>query len=129
MKVSLRVGALVMAAASGLLMAPPAVAAAQNDARSGGDAGNTFDDATKIKPKGYYEGTLDRDGGDADDFYSFSLREGDSLSVLIDTETATTDAVTMLDPNGVVIDVGTKILGPGVTVNNAFCLTTCAAGV
>lgn len=112
----------VLAAAMGAfsLIASPAVAAPQNDAGSGRDAGNTFEDATKIKPRGYYEGKLDRDGGDGDDFYSFSLAQGDSVSVLIESDAASTDPVTMLDPDGRVVDMGTKVMGSGVTANNGF---------
>ena len=109
-----------MALATTLWIAPAIAKPAQNDAGSGRDAGNTFDDATKVKPHGYYEGRLDGAGGDGDDFYKFSLREGDSVSVLIDSQADTTDPVTMLDPNGTVIDVGAKVMGPGVTVSSAF---------
>src|SRR3989337_1091474 len=101
----LRLGALVMALATALWIAPATAKAPQNDAGSGRDAGNTFEDATKVKPHGYYEGTLDGAGGDGDDFYKFSLKEGDSMSVLIDSPADTTDPITMLDPDGNVIDV------------------------
>ena len=115
-----RIGAIGLALAASSFVGAPAIAAAQNDAGSGKDAGNTFENATRVKPRGYYEGRLDAAGGDTDDFYSFGLQEGDSVSVLIDSEAATTDPVTLLDPNGVVVDVGTKVMGPGVTASSAF---------
>lgn len=101
-------------------MAPAAGAAPQNDARSGKDAGNTFEKATAVKPQGYYEGRLDGAAGDTDDFYRFKVAEGSSMSVLVNTDAATTDPITLLDPDGNVVDVGTKLLGPGVTASAAF---------
>ena len=106
--------------AVGLWMVPAAAKAPQNDAGSGRDAGNTFEEATRIKPHGYYEGSLGASGGDPHDFYKFTLAEGDSVSVLIDSPADTTDPITMLDPDGNVIDVGAKVMGPGVTVSAAF---------
>lgn len=114
----LRLGAVATALLSMLWMAPPVAAAPQNDAGSGRDAGNTFEEATRIKPRGYYEGTFGE--GDTHDYYKFSLREGDSVSVLIDSPADTTDPVTLLDPAGNVIDVGTKLMGPSVTANTVF---------
>ena len=105
---------------SAISVAPPAGAAPQNDARSGGDAGNTFDEATKVKPRGFYQGRLDGQGGDNHDYYKFFLPEGGSVSVLIDSPAATTDPLTLLDPSGNVVDVGTRIQGPGVTVSSVF---------
>nr|MBA2726010.1 pre-peptidase C-terminal domain-containing protein [Actinomycetota bacterium] len=60
------------------------------------------------------------EGGDGDDFYRFSVREGGSLSVLIETTTGNSDPVTLLDPDGNVVDVGTRFGGTGVTVSSAF---------
>ena len=114
----LRLGAAATALTSVLWMAPSAAAAPQNDAGSGRDAGNTFEEATPIKPQGFYKGSLK--GDDHHDYFKFSLREGDSVSVLIDSPADTTDPLTMLDPNGNVIDVGTRLFGPGVTVSSAF---------
>ena len=113
-----RVGAIATAMASALWMAPPATAAPQNDAGSGRDAGNSFEEATPIKAKGYYEGSLK--GDDHHDYFKFSLKEGDSVSVLIDSPADTTDPLRMLDPNGNVVDVGTRLFGPGVTASSAF---------
>ena len=110
-------GAVVIA---GLMVPGPAVAAAQDDAGSGRDAGNTFDDATKVKPRGFYEGRLDREGGDAHDYYKFSLREGESVSVLVTASSGTTDPLEMLDPSGNVVDVGAGVGGVGVTASTAF---------
>lgn len=114
----IRLGAVATALLSILWMAPPVAAAPQNDAGSGRDAGNTFEEATRIKPRGYYEGTFGE--GDTHDYYKFSLREGDSVSVLIDSPADTTDPVRMLDPEGNVIDVGTRLFGPSVTANSVF---------
>jgi hypothetical protein len=116
----LRAGVLVVALASSLLVAPPATAAPQNDAGSGADAGDTFEDATRIDTRGYYVGRLDRESGDHHDFYKFFLREGGSFSVLIDSPADTTDALTLVDPNGNVVDVGMRVAGPGITVSSVF---------
>ena len=113
--------ALVVATVAATLGAAPAPAGAgsQNDARSGRDAGNTFEKATKVKPKGFYAGRLGK--GDTDDFYKFALREGRSVSVLVELpDAATVEPVTLLDPNGAVIDVGTKVQGNGVSVSAGF---------
>lgn len=92
----------------------------QNDAGSRGDAGNSFEDATLLKPHGYYEGRLDTDAGDSHDFYRFSVAKHGFLSVLMEFSTNTIDPVTLLDPSGNVIDVGTKIQGNGVTASSAL---------
>lgn len=116
----LRLTLLTVIVASALSVAPPAAAAPQNDGGSGRDAGNTFEEATPVKPRGFYEGRLEGDNGDNDDFYRFSVREGRSLSVLVQTAGSTTDPITLLDPNGNVVDVGTRVQGPGVTVSQVF---------
>lgn len=115
-----RLGVLATVLASALWTAPPAAAAPQNDGGSQRDAGNTFDQATRLKPRGFYEGRLDGEGGDRHDFYKFALRESGSVSVLVVTTATTTDPITLLDPNGNVVDVGIKAAGPGVTVSSAF---------
>ena len=102
---------------SALSLAPAVGAPRQDDAGSKGDAGNSFEKATPIEPDGYYKGRLDAEGGDSSDYFSFSLDEGQSVSVLIDLSAATTDPVTLLDPNGAVIDVGTQIQENGVTAS------------
>ena len=102
------------------MTAPAAGKRRQNDANTKRDAGNTFDKATKVKPKGFYKGALDTKGGDTSDFYKFSLKQDDSVSVLLDFEADTVDPVTLLDPNGAVIDVGTRIYENGVTVSSGF---------
>lgn len=103
-----------------LTAAPVASAPRQNDAKSKRDAGNTFEEATEVKPQGFYQGRLDSGGGDTDDFYKFTLGQNDSVSVLLNFSGDTVDPVTVLDPNGAVIDVGTKIEGNGVSVSSAF---------
>lgn len=116
----LRWGLAIALLASAVWMVPPATAASQNDAGSGNDAGNSFEEATKVKPRGFYQGRLDAENGDGDDFYKFNVREGSSLSILIETDAGDTDPITLLDPSGNVIDVGTKIRGAGVTASAAF---------
>ena len=106
--------------ASSMWTGAPAGASPQNDAGSGRDAGNSFEEATEVEPKGVYEGRLDSSADDADDFYSFSLAEGDFVSVLIEFPAPDADPITMLDPDGNVIDVGTKIEENGVTVSSGF---------
>jgi hypothetical protein len=54
------------------------VASEQNDANSGGDAGNTFADATLISP-GTYEGWIG--SGDRKDWYKFSVNNGQMINV------------------------------------------------
>ena len=103
-----------------LWMAPVADAAAQNDAGSRSDAGDSFDKATQIKPKGFHRGRLDAKSDDTDDFYKFSVRENGSLSVLLDFDAEDVDPVTLLDPNGNVVDVGTKIRENGVSASAGF---------
>jgi len=105
---------------SAVVAAPASGAPRQNDAGSKTDAGNDFEAATALKPRGYYEGRLDKAKGDGHDFYKFKLAEGDSLSVLLDFDANTIDPVTMLDPAGNVIDVGTRIQGNGVTVSSGM---------
>ena len=95
-------------------------APAQNDAGTGRDAGNTFEKATLVKPHGYYEGTLDSAGDDGDDFYKFAVAEGGFVSVLVETDAPTTDPISLLDPDGNVVDVGTRVQGSGVTVSPGF---------
>lgn len=115
-----RVAVLAALLASSLWTPPPAGAGAQDDARSGRDAGNTFEKATRVKPHGLVEGQLSAKDGDAHDFYKFSLREGRSVSVLVQFPGGDADPMTLLDPNGNVIDVGTKFRGNGVTVSSGF---------
>jgi hypothetical protein len=115
-RLALLAGALVWMS----LPSAPASAAAQNDGKSGADAGNTFDDATTVKPRGFYKGRLDQAGGDTNDFYKFALKEGESVSVLVDVKAPTTDEMTLLDPSGNIVDVGTRYNENGATVSNGF---------
>jgi hypothetical protein len=115
-----RLGVTAATLISALWVAPWAVANPQNDAATGRDAGNTFEKATKVKPRGFYEGRLDEAADDRDDFYKFRLGEGQSVSVLVGIPAATTDPIAMLDPDGNVVDVGTKVLENGVTASSGF---------
>ncbi|MDQ3939750.1 MAG: hypothetical protein M3238_00170, partial [Actinomycetota bacterium] len=112
-------GARVMVLVAALLCAlwtPPAAgAASQDDAGSGRDAGNSFEDATAVTPKGYYTGRLNTAAGDRHDFYKFSLPQNGFVSVLIGFSANTIDPITLLDPNGNVVDLGTRVQGTGVT--------------
>ncbi|HEX2296434.1 MAG TPA: hypothetical protein VHN37_14150 [Actinomycetota bacterium] len=112
--------ALATAIVSALWMVPPAAAASQDDAASGRDAGNTFEEATRVKPRGYYVGRLDNAAGDTHDYYKFSLREGGSVSVLIQLSANTTDEITLLDPDGNIVDVGKRYQGNSFTASGAF---------
>ena len=98
----------------------PAGAGSQNDARSGADAGDTFAKATRVKPHGFYKGRLDGDKGDAHDFYKFPVKAHSSVSVLVTLSTATTDPITLLDPNGKIVDVATKVQENGVSASAGF---------
>ena len=99
---------------------PPAGAGSQNDARSGRDAGNTFEKATRVKSHGLVEGQLSTKDGDTDDFYKFSLKEGRSLSVLVQVEGSDSDPISLLDPSGNLVDIGTKFRGNGFTHSGVF---------
>lgn len=105
---------------AGLSPAPALGAKRQKDAGSKGDAGDTFEEATRLEPQGYYEGRLDAEGGDTQDFYKFRLPQDGSVSVLLDFEEATVDPVTLLDPEGNVVDVGTRVQGNSVTASAAM---------
>lgn len=102
------------------LPSTPAGAAPQNDAKSGRDAGNTFEDATEVHWHGFYEGRLDTAAGDTHDYYKFALEEGQSMSVLVEVEAPTTDEMTLLDPSGNIVDVGTRYNENGFTASSAF---------
>ena len=106
--------------ASALGLAPAVGALRQDDGNSKRDAGNTFEEATEVRPDGYYEGSLDAAGGDADDFFKFSVPQDGSVSVLIDVGADEIDPIRLLDPSGNIIDIGTKIQGNGVTVSSGF---------
>jgi hypothetical protein len=123
-----RTAVIAAALASTLWMPAPAGAAPENDARSGNDAGDTFEKATKVKPKGLYKGRLAVADDDTDDFYKFPVKEGSAVSVLITFEGNNSDPMTLLDPDGNVVDVGTKAFGTGVTVSSGFSGSTSEIG-
>ncbi|MGH2738932.1 MAG: hypothetical protein ACRDH6_00375 [Actinomycetota bacterium] len=101
-------------------IAQPAAAARQDDADSGGDAGNTFQQATEVVPFGHYDGMLDSAAGDGHDFYRFDLAEGAAVSLLITLSAESTDPITLLDPRGVIVDVGTSVASVGISVSAGF---------
>ncbi len=113
-------GVLVAVVLSVVAGGGPAAAAPQDDAGSRSDAGDTFQDATPLKPRGFYEGRLDPDGGDAHDYYRFTLREGESVSVLVTSSAGTTDPLELLDPNGNVVDAGASVAGVSAAASTAF---------
>jgi hypothetical protein len=114
-------GLAVLLLASLMSGARAAAAVRQDDAGARRDAGNTFDSATRIRPHGYYEGELDQTAGDTDDYFKFYLREGASMSVLVQLSSETiADPVTLLDPSGTPIDVGERVAGVGLTVSAVF---------
>ncbi len=119
-----RVRAIIGAAAllGPLLAGSPASAAVrQDDAKTKRDAGNTFEGATRVVPRGFYEGTLSAEAGDNDDYYKFFLKEGASLSVLVEFQSGpVADPVMLLDPSGGPIDAGTKIGSLGITLSSVF---------
>lgn len=111
----------VMAAglAAVLAVGTPALAN-QNDAASGGDAGNTFATATPVAIGTQFDGTLARFDGDRDDYFAFYLSEGSAASVLIDGDVATSDEIELLDPDGLLVDTGAFVSGVGAAHGNAF---------
>lgn len=92
----------------------------QDDGGTRRDAGNTFEAAAKILPKGRYDGTLDASSGDVDDFYRFPLKQGAAMSVTVTTAAASVDPVTILDPSGTPVDVGAKIGQLGFSTSAVF---------
>ena len=110
---------VVIALVSAVLL-PAAAAVKQNDAGSRRDAGGTFDTATRVTPRGEYRATLDRDRGDVDDYYRFRVKEGGSVSVLVQFSAAVADPVRLLDPGGVPVDVGMKASPLGISTSAVF---------
>ncbi len=110
----------VVALFGSLVASPPARAASQNDAGKRGDAGNSFESATQVRPKGYYDGSLDPNGGDRHDYYRFYMREGSAMSVLVELGADPSDPVELLDPSGVPIDLGMKIGSLGLASSSVF---------
>jgi hypothetical protein len=89
----------------------------QNDAGTKRDAGSTFETATKVVPRGEYDGVLDAPGGDADDYYRFGVKKGGSVSVLLQLGANHTDPVTLLDPSGRPVDVAVKASPVGISTS------------
>lgn len=105
-----------------LTFGAPAVAA-QNDAGSGGDAGNTFATATPVEIGTTYTGSLEPTTGfepsDAVDYFSVFLPEGTAASVLV-TGSLGMSVQQLLDPEELVVDAATKVSGVGVAQSNAW---------
>lgn len=97
----------------------PAGASVQDDAGSGSDAGDSFETATLVAPRGPYSGRLDRNAGDRHDFYRFEVAEGSSMSVRVTLSAEVADPVELLDPDGVVVDAGAQAR-TAVSVSPAF---------
>lgn len=109
---------LLALCALSILTASLPASAQQNDAGTGGDAGNTFATATPLPLRGSFSGQLAAPS-DADDFYGFTLAEGQSFSVAVGFG-GSSDVVELLDPEGRVIDVGVSRSGLGVAASNPF---------
>lgn len=111
---------LAVALFNGLVLLAP-MAAAQNDANSGGDAGNTFGTATLVTPLGLYTGLLAGGTGDPSDYYRFPVALGESINIEIRGVFVTGGvpapdnfqrlSFQLLDPNGVVLDSPVTIQG------------------
>lgn len=114
--------ALVATLAGSLIISTPAAAAVQqDDAGTKRDAGNSFDTATPVRPSGRYDGELNAAAGDTDDYYRFSLKEGSALSVLVEfTSGALSEPVTLLDPSGSPVDIGTRTGNLGITLSSVM---------
>lgn len=108
------------------LAATPATAAPQNDAGSGADAGNSFASPTPLPIRGRFDGRLDRDAGDTDDVYGFALDQGRAFSVLVSFTVPAVDPVQLLDPDGIVVDVGMRVGSFGVSASNALTAASAA---
>lgn len=115
-----RVVVLTAVVVAALTVGGTANGAVQDDGGSKRDAGNTFAAATRVTPRGLYDGSLDAAKGDRHDFYKFFLAEGAAVSILVNLGASTTDPVTILDPAGNTVDVGTKVAGLGLTVSSVF---------
>lgn len=111
---------LLAVSAAMLVAMSPALAQAQDDAGSGGDAGDDFDSALVLQPFGRYDGTLDPSGGDTDDFFAFPVEQGRAFSVLVSVARVASSPIELLDPDGRVVDSGIKVAGRGLAASNAF---------
>ncbi len=98
-----------------------AVGPDQNDAGSGGDAGDDFASATPVPRSGRFHGELSRFGGDPVDFYKFPVSLGESVSIDVEANLFTgsiqvSDAdrrigLRLWDPNGVLVDTPNTNVG------------------
>ncbi|MEW6556274.1 MAG: T9SS type A sorting domain-containing protein, partial [Elusimicrobiota bacterium] len=70
----------------------------QNDADSGGDAGNTLDSATAITPEITYTAYLD--SNDSADYYKFYVTSGQTISISATFPSGTDFWGEVYDPNG-----------------------------
>lgn len=118
---------IAMAVAAALLWATPAAApwSAQDDAGTGGDAGDTFGTATDIGIPVQFEGKLAPSQGDPDDFYKFTLEEGDQLVVdLLNVDREAVGPITLIDPEGRPMDTGVNAGGQVFFVPGSATATT-----
>jgi len=78
----------------------PAPDPTQNDAGSGGDAGNTFDAATSINP-GSYKGILcNTEGDNGNDYYKFYVESGQKIYLSMTPPSGIDFDLQLYDPNG-----------------------------
>lgn len=75
----------------------PALGGGQNDAGSGGDAGNSFSTALSISP-GNYTGYLDN--SDVDDYYKFSVTAGQLINISMSPPGGADFDLKLYDPSG-----------------------------
>jgi len=67
---------------------PPVLNTTQNDANTGGDAGNTYENATLITPNDAYSGILcSHNSVDTDDWYQFYVDANQTIEVTMNTGT------------------------------------------
>ncbi|RLF50569.1 MAG: hypothetical protein DRN11_04420, partial [Thermoplasmata archaeon] len=76
----------------------------QNDAGSGGDAGNSMAQALSISP-GDYSGFLD--ATDTEDWYSFQVSSGQGIFITLESPMFSDFNVWLYDPNGNLVHQGT----------------------
>lgn len=106
----------VVALATALLLltvpiVPTGLASGQDDAGSGGDAGDSLSTATPVSIPGSFQARLDPGAGDTHDYFSFHLEAGENATAVIPYKFDVEGDLEMIDPNGVVIDQSPVVAG------------------
>lgn len=70
----------------------------QNDANSGGDAGNTMNAATSIQPGTKYDGYMDQ--SDTEDWYAFDVNSGQGIEITVNIMEKSDYDLHLYNPNG-----------------------------